>query len=226
MRHRSFLKFACLGLHALWIGEAARGANFVVSNLNNAGAGSLRQAIIDANAGAGADTITFQAGVAGTIQLASALPTIAGDLTLTGPGAASVTVSGNNANRIFFVESGTVTIGELTLANGRATGGAGGQGAGGGGGGLGAGAALFVNAGATVTMQNVEFTAHAAVGGAGGAVASREGGGGGGGLGGAGGSSPHLPVLPGAAEEAEEVLPPRLPAETGLFPARAVGEVK
>jgi hypothetical protein len=32
---------------------------FTVSNLNDSGAGSLRQAIIDANTAAGADTIVF-----------------------------------------------------------------------------------------------------------------------------------------------------------------------
>lgn len=50
-------------------------AAFAVTNLGDAGAGSLRQALLDANAAAGADTITF--GVAGTIQLTSgALPDI------------------------------------------------------------------------------------------------------------------------------------------------------
>jgi len=37
---------------------------------------------------------------------------------------------------------------------------------------------------------------------------------------------PHLPVQLGAGEEAEEVLPPRLPAETGRFPEPAGGVVK
>ncbi len=37
--------------------------------LDDAGAGSLRQAILDANAASGPDTITFQSGVTGTITL-------------------------------------------------------------------------------------------------------------------------------------------------------------
>ena len=37
----------------------AHAATFTVTNLNDSGAGSLRQAILDANAAAGADTITF-----------------------------------------------------------------------------------------------------------------------------------------------------------------------
>ena len=64
----------------LW-SRIARGAYapelaFTVSNLNDHGAGSLRQAILNANSNPGADTINFA--VAGTITLNSALPTIAG----------------------------------------------------------------------------------------------------------------------------------------------------
>ncbi|MCO6499564.1 MAG: hypothetical protein J5I47_04190, partial [Vicingus serpentipes] len=53
-------------------------ATFTVTNTNNAGAGSLRQAILDANTGAGGDNIVFNIpGIAPhTINLASALPTI------------------------------------------------------------------------------------------------------------------------------------------------------
>ena len=49
----------------------ARAASFVVANLNDSGADSLRQAILDANANPGADTVTFS--VSGTITLASTL---------------------------------------------------------------------------------------------------------------------------------------------------------
>jgi hypothetical protein len=36
-------------------------ATFTVTNTNDSGAGSLRQAVLDANAAAGADTIVFDA---------------------------------------------------------------------------------------------------------------------------------------------------------------------
>ncbi len=62
-------------------------ATFNVTNTNDSGPGSLRQAILDANANAGHDTITFGAGASGTIVLASTLPQIADDLTVSGPGA-------------------------------------------------------------------------------------------------------------------------------------------
>ena len=45
-------------------------AMFTVANLDDAGVGSLRQAILDANAAGGADTINFSAG-SGTITLAT-----------------------------------------------------------------------------------------------------------------------------------------------------------
>ncbi|WP_254508470.1 beta strand repeat-containing protein [Anatilimnocola floriformis] len=57
-------------------------SGFSVINLNDAGAGSLRQAIIDANSAQGADTISFN--VAGTIQLKSALPIVTGEVDING----------------------------------------------------------------------------------------------------------------------------------------------
>ena len=47
----------------------AEAASFAVTNTNASGPGSLRQAIFDANAAGGADTITFAPGVTGTIPL-------------------------------------------------------------------------------------------------------------------------------------------------------------
>ena len=57
---------------------AAVGTVYTVSNTNDSGAGSLRQAILDANAHAGADTIVFNIPGTGvhTIVPGSALPTI------------------------------------------------------------------------------------------------------------------------------------------------------
>ena len=53
-------------------------ATFTVTNTNDLGTGSLRQAILDANASPGTDTITFSIGSGGvqTIGLVSGLPTI------------------------------------------------------------------------------------------------------------------------------------------------------
>ncbi len=59
---------------------------FVVTNTNNSGAGSLRQAILDANSSGGLDAIAFNIAGAGphTIQPTSALPSIAGQVSIDG----------------------------------------------------------------------------------------------------------------------------------------------
>src|SRR4029077_8062103 len=57
-------------------------STFAVVNLNDAGTGSLRQAITDANNAAGADAISFA--VAGTIGLQKALPAVMGEVTIDG----------------------------------------------------------------------------------------------------------------------------------------------
>ncbi|MFN8708700.1 MAG: DUF4347 domain-containing protein, partial [Planctomyces sp.] len=61
-------------------------ATFTVTNTNDSGAGSLRQAILDANANAGQDTIVFSIAGTGTqvINVLSALPTITDQLTIDG----------------------------------------------------------------------------------------------------------------------------------------------
>ena len=68
---------------ANWSGSLAA---FTVTNTNDSGAGSLRQAITDANALPGLDTITFNISGAGphTINVASALPTITGAVLIDG----------------------------------------------------------------------------------------------------------------------------------------------
>jgi hypothetical protein len=81
-------------------------ASFTVSNTNNSGAGSLRQAIIDANAAGGADTINFAIGAFNsqqTILVASALPALTGATVIDGasqgvPGAHNIILDGGNGN--------------------------------------------------------------------------------------------------------------------------------
>ncbi len=57
-------------------------ATFVVNTTADAGAGSLRQALTDANTTAGADLITFNIGSGNIIQLASRLPSITEQVTI------------------------------------------------------------------------------------------------------------------------------------------------
>jgi MYXO-CTERM domain-containing protein len=113
----------------LGFGQAADAATFTVTNLNDNGAGSLRQAIVDANNAAGADTVTFQAGLTGTITLTSGQLYVSDSVDIQGPGAAVLTVSGNNASRVFYLYSPDalldVSISGLTITGGSASIGAG-----------------------------------------------------------------------------------------------------
>src|SRR5581483_9994804 len=60
-------------------------AAFLVSNTLDSGSGSLRQAILDANAAAGADTITFALGSGvQTISPSTRLPSITDPVTIDG----------------------------------------------------------------------------------------------------------------------------------------------
>ena len=94
-----------------------------VTNLNDAGAGSLRDAVAASAAG---DTINFADGLTGTITLTTGQIAIAHDLTIAGPGQDKITVSGDDASRVFYVPvsaSADVTdlaISDLTLTHGRA----------------------------------------------------------------------------------------------------------
>jgi hypothetical protein len=87
-----------------------------VTNLNDAGPGSLRQAIADTPI---AGTVDFMQGLSGTITLTSGTLTINKILTITGPGASIITVSGNKAQQVFSIPSPfTVAISGLTIAKG------------------------------------------------------------------------------------------------------------
>src|SRR5262249_22781108 len=97
-------------------------STFQVENLADSGAGSLRQTILDANALPGADVIEFApAARDGTITLTGGQLSITGDLTIDGPGADRLAVSGNDASRVFRIGSGvTAAIDDLTITHGHA----------------------------------------------------------------------------------------------------------
>lgn len=107
-----------LGMKAV---EQVRAATtMVVENVNDSGAGSLRQAIADA--AASGDTITFVPALAGqTIMLGSDL-TIDKDLTIDGSGlAANVKLDGSSGlqNLISIQPNHDVTIDSLDFLNGQ-----------------------------------------------------------------------------------------------------------
>jgi predicted outer membrane repeat protein len=119
-RHgRHSLAAACF---IVLLSAEARSATITVTNTDNSGAGSLRQAVADAN---DADTINFGGSVTGTITLTSeiAIGTI---LTMQGPGSDVLTISGNDNVRIFSVTSAGLYIHDLTFTQGKGPAGGGG----------------------------------------------------------------------------------------------------
>ncbi len=108
-----------LGFEALEVRVAL--STFVVSNLNDGGAGSLRQAIAQADGTPGPNEIDFAAGLGGTITLTGGQLTIANnDLTIVGPGADQLNVSGDSTSRVFEVDAVSATINGLTITAGSA----------------------------------------------------------------------------------------------------------
>ncbi|MEO6193877.1 MAG: IPTL-CTERM sorting domain-containing protein [Thermoanaerobaculia bacterium] len=128
-KEKALISGAALAIAGLGLGAPAEAAAFNVSNLNDSGAGSLRQAILDANAAAGLDTVTFQAGLTGTITLTSGQLDVTDSVDIQGPGSAVISVSGNNASRVFYLYNDAalidVTISGLTITQGAASTGAG-----------------------------------------------------------------------------------------------------
>src|SRR5262245_13570790 len=96
--------------------------NTLVDENNGIGVGSvsLREAIAAANGQAGDDAI--QIGVTGTINLTGELPALSSNIAITGPGAGALTISGENATRVFQIDAGvSAALSGLTIANGKVT---------------------------------------------------------------------------------------------------------
>jgi hypothetical protein len=86
----------------------------VVTNTNDSGPGSLRNALAIANDG---DTIDAT-GVSGTILLTSGELQITHSITINGPGAGNLAVNGNATSRVFENFASNVTISSFTITNG------------------------------------------------------------------------------------------------------------
>ncbi|MEO8325262.1 MAG: DUF4347 domain-containing protein, partial [Nitrospirota bacterium] len=108
------------------IGEATQAAwegvlaTYTVTTTTDGGAGSLRQAIIDANAAPGTDTIIIPTG---TYVLTIGKLNINDNLIITGAGAGTTIIDGNANDRVFETQgSSTTTMSGVTIQNGRASG--------------------------------------------------------------------------------------------------------
>jgi predicted outer membrane repeat protein len=153
-----------------------------VTNLNDAGPGSLRDAIAVTPAGG---TVDFQAGLTGTILLTTGELALAKDLTIAGPGADVITVSGNHASRVFNIAAFTVDISGLTIADGATNADGGGILNAGtltvtnstlsGNSASGAGGGILNSAGAALTITNSILSGNSASGGLGGGAIRNDG---------------------------------------------------
>jgi hypothetical protein len=96
------------------VGNALPANIIVVTNTNDSGPGSLRDALASANDG---DTINAT-GVSGTILLTSGELQIHHNVTINGPGAGTLAVNGNAASRVFENFAKDATISGFTITNG------------------------------------------------------------------------------------------------------------
>ena len=90
------------------VATRVNGGIVFVTNTLDSGPGSLREAILGANESSGTHTLTCT-NISGMIALASALPPIARNTTIVGPGSELLTVSGSNNVRVFQVAQGAVS---------------------------------------------------------------------------------------------------------------------
>jgi hypothetical protein len=132
-------------LHLEFLDDRTLPSTFTVLNLADSGDGSLRAAVLAAEANPGPDLINFAPALTGTITLTTEL-SITEDLTIDGPGADKMTVSGGGQTRVFHVSGDTthVAIDDLTVADGRVQGDSS----------FGAG---LLNSGASVSVERVVF---------------------------------------------------------------------
>ncbi|AVH71327.1 Calx-beta domain-containing protein [Nostoc sp. 'Lobaria pulmonaria (5183) cyanobiont'] len=125
------------------------GTTYIVTNTNDSGTGSLRQAIINANNDPGIETILFDTtGIFGdttpdTIILTSGELNVTEGVIIQGTGANKLTISGNNASRVFYA-SASLSIDGLKITGGNAANGGG------------------INSTSSVTVSNSTFSGNTA----------------------------------------------------------------
>ncbi len=162
-RQRAAARRRPLGLHLEALEDRLTPSTLTVTSSADSGFGSLRAAIANASSGS---TINFANNVH-DIKLTTGELVISKNLDIEGPGASQLTISGNDASRVFDVKSGdTLTLANLTVANGLFSGplpasmvgvfSGTGTGAGGGGG-------ILNEAGATLNLNNDTITNNQAI---------------------------------------------------------------
>ncbi|MSZ89192.1 MAG: hypothetical protein F2585_07590 [Actinobacteria bacterium] len=166
--HRSIgWRFASAGSAGLLVSAAAAAtavlagmgtagaATIDVTNCDDTGAGSLRDAIATADASAGADTIVISATctLANPVTLSSEMVVAAAgdDLSIVGPGSATFVLDGADSTRIMRFENvGDVSLSGITMRGGNGTGGTPDA----------DGGALLINGAGDVRLADVVFDAN------------------------------------------------------------------
>ncbi|MBX7102441.1 MAG: hypothetical protein K1X57_00065 [Gemmataceae bacterium] len=103
------------------------GRTFVVTSGADSGAGTLRQAVLDAATTLALDTITFDPLLNGTTITVTTPIAVNNPVSINGPGADLLAISGGGTSRIFTVNGPfkvVANFNDLKLMNGRSTGGA------------------------------------------------------------------------------------------------------
>ncbi|HSW54268.1 MAG TPA: choice-of-anchor Q domain-containing protein [Ignavibacteriaceae bacterium] len=117
----------CCSVFILCTTSSLKAERFIVTNTNSSGAGSLMQAVQDANALAGQDTILFSTNVRGTIYNTGVLQLTDG-LVMIGPGPDLLAISANQNGRVVYINycyGKNFLFQGLTFKNGRSTSGGG-----------------------------------------------------------------------------------------------------
>jgi predicted outer membrane repeat protein len=111
------LRLVLIAFTLFTFAHVVRAANQVVSDCgDNGGTNQLRRKINDAQNGDGGGTITFTCGPSITL-LQGVLPTITTNITIDGGNA--ITISGNNASRVFLINPGaTLTLNNIMITRG------------------------------------------------------------------------------------------------------------
>jgi predicted outer membrane repeat protein len=161
---KRLLRFLVCSFGFFFMAGSANGATFTVTTLNDAGHGSLRDAIVLANYQAGSDEIRFNTGLSGTITLVSPLSEITDDLAIIAQSPGSITIQGGFcdcfADKRIFNFSSTSGTKQFSISNLIIKGGKGAKG----GDAWTVGGAIKVNNNCKLTIDNSQFLENQAEG--------------------------------------------------------------
>lgn len=111
--------FIAAGLVAMAVmSVTVNAATFTVTSIADSGAGTLRQAIVDANATTGHDTINFAFNHPATILLTSTELVITNPVAINGNTIHPITIDGNDSHRVFNIQATTI-LNYLNITRGR-----------------------------------------------------------------------------------------------------------